>query len=328
MKRVAIVGASGFSGHDLLKLIKAHPQLELGPLVARSEAGKRVSDLYPDWPGDEVYIPATPDELAAMDVDLMFLCLPNGQAMKIVPRLPRKMRVVDVSADYRFDNRMRWEQVYGMQHADPARQAVYGLTEWARREVAGARVLANPGCYVTASLMIALPLAREGVLSQAVFDCKSGYSGAGRKPSQFNDPEQLRDDILAYKLANHRHQDEISEKLGLEISFTPHVLPAFRGILCTAHLWTDPQMSAAQVRELVNETYHNEPFVKVLSDRLPTLHDTVNTNKVCIGGFEEDERTGRVVVVSTLDNLVKGAAGQALQNANLMLGLPETTGLR
>jgi len=192
-----------------------------------------------------------------------------------------------------------------------------------RGEILESDAVGNPGCYATACLLAAWPLHREGLLERAVFDCKSGYSGAGRKPNERNDPAVLKDNILPYSLVNHAHVAEIERALGMMVSFTPHVIPAFRGLIATSHLFV---RGSGDFRELYEDAYRNEPAVRVGS-KIPDLRDIRGTDRAVLGGFETDGR-GRLVVVSALDNLGKGAAGQAVQNMNLLLGFPETQGLR
>ena len=324
--RVAIVGASGYAGLNLLRIVLRHPRMELVACDSPSFAGKPVASLYPHFRGKIEFTGHTPAELFALAPDLVFTATPNGEPMRLVPVLPAATKVVDLAADYRFDDRRLFERVYQIKHLDRRRPAVYGLPEIHRDRIRAARVVGNPGCYVTASLLAALPLARAGLVDKAVFDGKSGHSGAGRAPTFVNDPANYTDNILAYKLDFHRHRPEIEAGLGMRVSFTPQVVPTFRGILVTAHLFLKKRLTPRRAAALYRKFYAGEPFVRVADDAVPSLHDVQGTNLCVLGGFAQDA-TGRMVVVSVIDNLLKGASGQAVQNANLMLGFPETMGL-
>ncbi|MBI5366596.1 MAG: N-acetyl-gamma-glutamyl-phosphate reductase [Planctomycetes bacterium] len=306
--RIGIVGASGYTGFELIRLLAAHPQVELAALHSASMAGRPVRDLYPDFTGDHRFAELSVEELDRRGLDLVFLAMPDGYARAAAPRLAARMRVVDLSRDFRAD-------------AD----VVYGLPEFFRERIRGARLVANPGCYVTSCLLAARPLVAAGLVRHAIFDAKSGWSGAGRTPSYTNDPKNHAGNLIPYKLTQHKHVEEIRRFLETQVSFTPHVLPLFRGILTTAHLLLARPAEAARARAVVAAAYAGERFVQVL-DRVPELRDSQGTNRCALGGFEADD-TGRLVVISTIDNLLKGASGQAVQNMNLMLGLDEGMGL-
>ena len=325
-KRIAILGASGFTGITLMRLIDRHPGMELVALNSPSFAGKPVKSLYPAYRRNRVFTGIPIDEVAAMEPDLVFCAMPNGEAMAIVPRMPASTKIIDLAADYRFDDRRVFERVYKVRHADRRRPAVYGLPEINRDAIRAARVIGNPGCYVTASLLAALPFVRAGLVERAIFDGKSGYSGAGRKPSFANDPKNFTDNVLAYKLDFHRHRTEIESQLGMAVSFTPQVVPTFRGMLVTAHLVLSKRLTKKRAVAIARKFYKGEPFVKIEDERVPSMHEIQGTNDCVLGGFEIDP-TNRLVVVSVIDNLLKGASGQAMQSANLMLGFDEQTAL-
>lgn len=324
--RVAIIGASGYTGLTLLRLIDRHPMMKLIALDSPSLGGQPVCSLYPHYRKKLVFTKNTVSQLAKLEPDLVFTAMPNGEAMKIVPALPPKTRIVDLAADYRFSDLRVFYRVYKIKHTDPRRQAVYGLPEINRREITDARVIGNPGCYVTASLLSALPLTRAGLVEKAIFDGKSGWSGAGRHSAFAADPGLTADNLIAYKMDFHRHRTEIESVLQMPASFSPQVLPTFRGILITTHLYLKKTLTRRRTIALYKKFYRDQPFVKVLEDRIPTLHDVQGTNLCLLGAFEQDN-TGRLVIVSVIDNLLKGASGQALQNANLMFGFEETTAL-
>ncbi|MBI3272757.1 MAG: N-acetyl-gamma-glutamyl-phosphate reductase [Planctomycetes bacterium] len=304
--RVGIVGASGYAGYELLRLLDRHPSVEVVALNSASMGGRPVRDLYPDYAGARLFTDLPLDELNALELDVLFLAMHEGYARESRPKL--RARVIDLSRDYRLDP-----------------EAAYGLPEFFRAGLRDARLVSNPGCYVTSCLLAGRPVARAGWVRHFVFDSKSGYSGAGRAPSYVNDPAHFGDNLIPYKLTDHRHAPEIRRFLPGPVSFTPHVLPLFRGLLTTMHALLDKPRDAAAVRRLYEEAYAGERFVRIL-DRIPELHDVQGTNLCCLGGFEVDE-TGRLVVISVLDNLVKGASGQAVQNMNLMLGLEEGTAI-
>ena len=323
---VAVVGASGYTGLTLIRIVAAHPRMKLVALDSPTFAGKPVSSLYPHFRRRIEFTGHSPKELARLEPDMVFLAMPNGKAMRLVPKLPERTKVVDLAADYRFDDRRIFERVYAMKHIDRRRDSVYGLPEIHRERIAAARVVGNPGCYVTASLLAALPLVREGLVERVVFDGKSGYSGAGRNSPYADDPSLTADNLIPYKLDFHRHRTEIESVLGLPVSFTPQIIDTFRGILVTAHLFLNRRLPRRRALALFRRFYAGEPFVRMEEDRVPALRDAQGTNLCLLGGFEQDP-TGRMVIVSVIDNLLKGAGGQAVQSANLMFGLPETMGL-
>jgi N-acetyl-gamma-glutamyl-phosphate reductase len=306
-KKIAIIGASGYTGGELIKLLLPRSNVELVCFNSDSHAGRRVQELYPDADPSLVFTGHTLETINNLAPDLTFLCQGDGYAAVNAGKLAG--RVIDLSRDLRFQA-----------------GAVYGLPEIFRAEIVHARIVANPGCYATACILGALPCVQNGWAERVIFDCKSGYSGAGRLPSYLNNPGNYTDNIMAYQISAHPHRSEIQRGLNFEkISFTPHVLPVFRGIMVTVHIVLAKKITGDEVRALYQEAYAREPFVKIL-DRLPELHDTQQTNYCCLGGFEVDD-TGRLAVVATIDNLIKGASGQAVQNMNLMLGFPETEGL-
>ncbi|HIH42509.1 TPA: N-acetyl-gamma-glutamyl-phosphate reductase [Candidatus Woesearchaeota archaeon] len=360
-KTAGIIGATGFTGYELIKLLVKHPYIDLKVLNSISHVGKKVSELYT---GFEKYCVEnncsessslrftnySVEEINKMDLDVLFFCTPNGEAMKIVPQIinnnaknenknGNNIKIIDLSADYRFEDTAMYEKIYGIKHLDTANKAVYGLAEINRKKIKSARLIANPGCYATACTLAALPLLNDKAnnssnknnaftkesVNSILFDCKSGYSGAGRESEYVKNQELLRENIIAYKLTAHRHVKEIEQNLGFPVSFTPHVLPAFQGLMATTHIFLNKKISTSELKQTYTEFYKNEAFVKI-SDSIPNLHDVQNTNNCVIGGFEIDAND-RLVVVSVIDNLMKGASSQAVQNMNLMLGFDEKEGL-
>ncbi len=337
MKKTAgIIGATGFTGYELIKLLVKHPKIELKILNSISHVGKKVSELYPDFVNTHasndnlVFTNYSLDEINNMNLDVLFFCTPNGEAMKIVPKINKKTRIIDLSADYRFDDTEVYEKIYGIKHLDKENKAAYGLAEINREKIKTSRLIANPGCYATACTLAALPLVKVAELRDAVsaivFDCKSGYSGAGRESEYVKNPALLKENIIAYKLTAHRHVAEIEQNLRCPVSFTPHVLSAFQGMMATAHIFFNKKIASLEIIQAYKEFYKNEAFVKIAMQSIPSLHDVQETNNCMLGGFEIDPQN-RLVIISVIDNLMKGASSQAVQNMNLMLGFDEREGL-
>src|SRR3989338_5389580 len=316
-----IIGASGYAGYELIKILKKHPKVDLKALNSRTYAGKTVKSAYKDFKDSKLKFTNSPlNEINKLDV--VFLAVPNGTAMNLVPKL--KCKVIDLSADYRYKNTGIYEKIYGIKHIDKKSKYAYGLPELLRKDIKKAKVIGNPGCYATASILAALPI--QKYCKYIVFDCKSGYSGAGVNPGYNNDPKNYTDNIIAYKLSSHRHKSEIEQFIKTKLSFTPHVIPTFRGIMCTMHAILNKKIGSNKIKNICKNYYKNEPFIKIMEDKIPELHDVQNTNYCCIGGFEIDDNN-QLVVVSTIDNLIKGASGQAVQNMNIMFGFDEKEGL-
>jgi N-acetyl-gamma-glutamyl-phosphate reductase len=327
MLRVGIIGGTGYTGGELLRLLSVHPKAEIAVVTSRSQAGKPVDAVHPNLKGlvDLTLVDIDPESLADQ-CDVVFTAVPHGAAMTVVPRLVAKgVRVIDLSADYRMPANV-FERVYGKQHLDP-RQNIYGLPEL-HPEVKDAEVLGNPGCFPTGAILSAAPLANAGVVDRVVFDSKSGVSGAGQEPSATSHYPNLAENVVPYNMTTHRHRAELEQELGvlspgMKISFTPHLVPAVRGILTTAHIFVNQPLSDEDVRGAYEEFYRGKPFVRM---NKPSLANVRGSN-FCDIGFEVDKGTDRIVVVSAIDNMVKGAAGQAIQNMNLMYGFDERTGL-
>jgi len=324
-----VVGASGYAGRELCGLIEAHPGLALGARMSSRAARAEPAPAPAESERDEGLEPLDPERFGAFE--LVFLCAPHGAAAPLArAALDAGARVVDLSADFRLRDAARYAAAYGHPHPAPdlCAGAVYGLTEHARAALDGARLVANPGCYPTSILLPLLPLLAAGLLASEgpiVADAKSGVSGAGKTPSEVTLFGNVHENFRAYGVGTHRHTLEIHAAAGSErIVFVPHLLPCFRGILTTLYLPPAPGVGAAEVGACLRESYAGEPFVRLLERGLPSLADVQRTNRAWMGVAQAGPS---VVVVSALDNLVKGAAGQALQNANRMLGLDETAGL-
>ena len=336
---VGIIGASGYTGGELLRLLCRHPGLRATWITSRQHAGRGVGEVYPHLRDFSDVVFSGPD-LAAMPAGVrgVFVALPHVEAMAVVPGLlGRGVRVVDLSADFRLRDPGVYSRAYDHPHTAPELlgEAVYGLTEHARERVRAARLVANPGCYPTATLLALLPLARRGLLGSfgAIVDAKSGVSGAGRGLKQGSLYCEVNEGLTPYNVGRHRHQPEMEQELaaaaggGVPLTFAPHLVPLSRGMEATIYVVPPSGSGLKEVAAALREAYAGEAFVKVLPDgKLPSVRDVAGTN-LCRIGCTDDPQGGRLVVVSVIDNLVKGASGQALQNMNLMLGLPETAGL-
>ena len=337
MTSVGIIGASGYTGAELLRLCASHPRFEAKLATGDSQAGARVSDLYPSLAGAygdtvfERYDPAVVDGL-----DLVFLGLPHGESQAIVPDLTGRVGcVVDLAADFRLSDPALYPEWYGEAHTQPALLTAfaYGLPELFRDSLRGASLVAAPGCYVTAAALALAPLLRAGVVEPTgiVVDAASGVSGAGRAPKATATFCTVDEDFTAYGLLGHRHTPEIEQTLtnvagqSVQVLFTPHLAPMNRGILATCYARPAAPTTTADLLGLLREAWAGEPFV-VVTDGPPSTKATLGSNSVYVTAVA-DPRTGWVVALAALDNLVKGASGQAVQCANLMTGQPEPTGL-
>ncbi len=335
MYRVGIVGGTGYTGVELLRLLAIHPEVEVSVITSRSEAGVPVADLYPNLRGHLNLGFTEPDVERLAECDLVFFATPNGTAMQMVPELLEKgTRVVDLAADFRLRDAQVWEQWYGVKHACPEllQEAVYGLPEIHREAIRGARLVANPGCYPTAVTLGYLPLVEAGLLDLTglIADAKSGVSGAGRTASVPTLMGECGESFKAYAVPGHRHLPEISQNLALaagekvDLTFVPHLLPMIRGIHATLYgrVEGEPDLQA-----LFEQRYAAEPFVDVLPSGSHPETRSVRGVNICRIAVHRPQGADTVVILSVIDNLVKGAAGQAVQNMNLMLGLDESMGL-
>ena len=335
MIQAGIAGATGYTGVELLRLLSGHPEVEVTAVSSDSEAGRPVADVHPHLRGqvDLSYMPHR--QLYETECSVVFFAAPNGTAMQQVPQLLEQgRRVIDLAADFRLRDPAVWALHYQMQHACPdlLAEAVYGLPEMNREALHQARLVANPGCYPTAVILGLLPLLEAGEvdLAHLVADAKSGISGAGRQASTPLLMSEAMENFRAYGIHGHRHGPEIAQALSqaagvpVDVTFTPHVAPMIRGILATLYAWTDLSEPVAQ--SLYEQRYADEPFVDVapLGD-LPQTKSVRGSNLCRIALHPGDGSP--MVIVSVIDNLLKGAAGQAVQNMNLMFGFPEQSGL-
>jgi N-acetyl-gamma-glutamyl-phosphate reductase len=323
-ERVAVVGAAGYAGAVASALLHRHPHFELAHVTARSDAGERLDRVHPRSRVPLVLEEYDPERHA--DVDAAVVAYPHGAAAPVVAELRgRGVRVVDLSADFRLRERAVYEEWYG-EHGAPALvgSAVYGLPELHRGEIAGADLVANPGCYPTAAILALAPLARAGLLGDVVIDAKSGVSGAGREPTADKHFVAVDETVTPYKVGRHRHTPEIEQELGngVRVTFTPHLVPLAYGELVSCYV--TPTRSH-DVRALYGDAYAEEPWVEVVEGP-PGMQEVRETN-FCRISVHDDPRTGRVIVFATIDNLWKGTSSQAVQNLNLMFGRPEGEGL-
>lgn len=332
--RIAILGASGYTGAELVRLIATHPEMEIVALSADRKAGMAMAEVFPFLRHLELPKLQKIDEIDFSNVDLCFCALPHATTQEVVARLPRGLKIVDLSADFRLRDPAEYEKWYGQPHSQVAlqKEAVYGLTEFYRDEIRGARLVAGTGCNAATGQFALRPLIRAGVidLDDILIDLKAGVSGAGRSLKENLLHAELSGGTHTYSAGGkHRHLGEFDQEFSKDagrpvlVQFTPHLLPMNRGILATVYVKGD----AKTVHQVLGKAYENEPFLKVLPfGALPSTRDISGSN-FCHIGVIGDRVPGRVAVVAVLDNLTKGSSGQAIQNANLMLGIAETTGL-
>ena len=339
MIRVSIIGATGYTGGELLRLLIRHPHVTLSHVTSESYAGKAISDIHKFLKGrcalpcEKLSLPAI-----AKDSDIVFLCLPHGEAARTGAALYEKgLRVIDLSADFRLEDSKTFAQWYG-EHPVPGllKSAVYGLPETHREEIKEARLVANPGCYATTTILSGLPLAAKGLLGKGpiIVDAKSGISGAGRKLDAMYLYAEANETMQAYALKGHRHHPEILQEWSRaskgkkhEMIFVPHLVPMTRGIFATLYAPLKKKMSAEELRDIYLQFYLREPFVSVLPAMQSPETRSVAYSNMCHIGVAVDASGTRAIIMGSLDNLVKGASGQAVQNMNLMIGIDETTAL-
>ncbi len=338
--KIAIVGSSGYTGGELYRLLLHHPYVTVTAVTSEKSAGHPLSSIFPHLAGltDLVCEPLKP-EAVAQKADVVFLALPHVTAQEAAFRFHQLgKKIVDLSADYRLTDPALYEKWYehGHQYPDLLKRAVYGLPELHREDIKKAQLIANPGCYPTSAILGLAPLVSKGVidLKTIIIDSKSGVSGAGRTSSLEYQFSEVNEGLMAYKIGTHRHTPEIEQELGLlagtavTLSFTPHLIPMNRGILSTIYAAPSRVMDTSQLHGMYCEFFRREPFVRILpAGRFPNVRNVRGSN-FCDVGVYADPRTGRVVVVTAIDNLIKGASGQAIQNMNLMSGFDETEGLK
>ncbi|MEX2117726.1 MAG: N-acetyl-gamma-glutamyl-phosphate reductase [Bacteroidota bacterium] len=338
---ISIVGASGYSGAELYSLLSHHSLVRIGKLFANTSAGKQFHEVFPRFLGNSAQSSGSLLELyspeAACSSDLIFIALPSGEAMRVVPELlQRGKRIVDLGGDFRLKSASLYERYYKHVHSSPdyLNQAVYGLPEWNRDAIRNAKLVANPGCYPTSAVLPLLPLLKEKIIRDdgIAISSLSGVSGAGRSASVDLSFVEVNESVKAYKVGVHQHIPEIKSVLSeltgrhISVSFVPHLLPITRGIFTSIYAPLAQDVSPERVFEIYQSQYTREPFIRILADNLPEIKHVTNTNFLDIG-FRIDRENNMLIILSVLDNLIKGAAGQAVQNMNLMFGFNETEGL-
>jgi N-acetyl-gamma-glutamyl-phosphate reductase len=334
--RVAVVGATGYTGSELVRILHQHPAVELVAITSERRADETFADVHPHFRGIVEQKLVSAETLTDHDPDLVFLALPHGVSMDFVSKYSdAPFRIIDLSGDFRLSTPAVYADWYGKEHVHPEgfAAAVYGLPEMHREAIRGARLVANPGCYPTTSILGTLPLLEAGIIdpAQIIIDAKSGITGAGVTPKESTHYSNVADNFRAYGLKSHRHTAEIEEQLVAAgasehaVQFTPHLLPVDRGILATTYTRPLRDLREEEVRDAFASRYAGEPFVR-LRDVPPTLKDVRGSN-YCDVYVTYDARTRRIITLSTIDNLVKGAAGQAVQNMNIMYGYDESAGL-
>lgn len=339
MIKVGIIGSTGYAGQELVRLLLGHKEAEIVWYGSRSYIDKKYSEVFGNMFElvDDKCLDDNMEELAEK-ADVIFTATPQGLCASLVnEEILSKVKIIDLSADFRIKDVSIYEKWYGIEHKSPEfiKEAVYGLCEINREDIKGKRLVANPGCYTTCSILSLYPLVKEGVIdpNSIIVDAKSGTSGAGRGAKVANLFCEVNESIKAYGVTTHRHTPEIEEQLGyacgkeIMINFTPHLVPMNRGILVTAYGNLTKDYSYEEIKKIYDDYYANERFIRVLEkDVCPETRNVEGSNYVDVN-FKIDERTKRVVVMGALDNLVKGAAGQAVQNMNIIFGLPEEMGL-
>ncbi len=339
--KVAVMGATGYTGQELVRSLVHHPAAELVAVTSRTYAGKRLSDVFPNLRKQvSVVCQDTNMEAVSKEADLVFLAMPHGEAASIVnSEILQSTRIIDLGADFRLEDATQYKEWYHLDHASPSLlpMATYGLCEFNGDAIVKSRLVANPGCYATCSILALTPLLKANLIlaDSIIIDAKSGVSGAGRGTALGSHFNECNESIKAYAVTTHRHTPEIEQELrrqsgqAVRLSFTPHLIPMNRGILVTAYASLLPSANVDSIKEAFSKSYDHCAFIRMYDPAEDLLPETrwVEGSNFCDIAFRVDKRTNRVIVIAALDNLVKGAAGQAIQNMNIMHGLDERTGL-
>lgn len=332
MIRVAVVGGRGYTGGELLRLLYNHPDVEIQQITSRQDRGRPVAEVHPALVGLLEHTLIEPEIERLAEADVVFFATPNGTAMHYAePLLQAGKVVIDLAADFRLRDPKLWQRWYGVEHAAPhlLKEAVYGLPERHRARIKKAKLVANPGCYPTAVQLGLLPLVENDLIGgKVIADCKSGTSGAGRKAETRLLFSECGEQFSAYAASGHRHLPEITQELGLELIFVPHLVPMVRGIHATLYVPLKQETALRELQSLYEKRYRKEPFVEVLPvGSHPGTGHVRGSNRCLLALHQPPGDPSHLIVLSVIDNLVKGAAGQAIQNMNLILNLPETCGL-
>ncbi|KAM1242941.1 hypothetical protein ACFX2G_035248 [Malus domestica] len=335
--RLGVLGASGYTGSEIVRLLANHPHFGITLMTADRKAGQSIGSVFPHLVSQDLPKMVAIKDADFSDVDAVFCCLPHGTTQEIIKGLPRSLKIVDLSADFRLRDISEYEEWYGQVHRAPElqKEVVYGLTEILREEIKGARLVANPGCYPTSVQLPLVPLIKANLIEpkNIIIDSKSGVSGAGRGAKEANLYTEIAEGIYSYGVTRHRHVPEIEQGLSdaaiskVTVSFTPHLMPMSRGMQSTIYVELAPGLNFKDLHQHLKLSYEDEEFVVVLEEgAVPRTHNTRGSNYCFINVFP-DRIPGRAIIISVIDNLVKGASGQALQNLNVMMGFPENTGL-
>ncbi|OVA15457.1 Semialdehyde dehydrogenase [Macleaya cordata] len=335
--RIGVLGASGYTGSEIVRLLANHPQFGITLMTADRKAGQSIGSVFPHLIKQDL-----PDMVAIKDadfsnVDAVFCCLPHGTTQEIIKGLPKGLKIVDLSADFRLRNINEYEEWYGQPHSAPdlQKEAIYGLTEVSRKEIQNARLVANPGCYPTSIQLPLVPLIKANLieLRNIIIDAKSGVSGAGRGAKEANLYTEIAEGIHSYGITTHRHVPEIEQGLSdasnskVTVSFTPHLMPMSRGMQSTIYVEMAPGVTIEDLYQQLSISYEDDEFVVLLEKGAVPHTRNVRGSNYCFMNVFPDRIPGRAIIISVIDNLVKGASGQALQNLNLMMGFPENMGL-
>jgi N-acetyl-gamma-glutamyl-phosphate reductase len=335
MAKTAVVGASGFTGIELVKLLKKHEKINKIDLFSFGNAGKTIQDFSNELKCNDIL--KNFSDIKYNDYDIIFFACPNGTAMNAYSEFKdSKAKIIDLAADYRLDSKELWKEYYGQDHKCPEllSKTVYGLTELNKDKIKSANIVANPGCYPTAAIISLFPLLKNKLINESniIIDAKSGYSGAGRKNLESGLEKKIKNNFVPYNFYAHRHHPEITQELNkasdndVEITFSPHVLPIYRGILETIYVDLKNSISKNEIFDLYEEFYKNDTFVKICDNGFAEIQNVVHTNNVNISFHLGPNK--KLTIIAAIDNLIKGAAGQAVQNMNIMMGYDETTALK
>ncbi|XP_010416545.1 PREDICTED: probable N-acetyl-gamma-glutamyl-phosphate reductase, chloroplastic [Camelina sativa] len=335
--RIGLLGASGYTGAEIVRLLANHPHFQVTLMTADRKAGQSMESVFPHLRAQKLPSLISVKDADFSTVDAVFCCLPHGTTQEIIKELPSALKIVDLSADFRLRNIAEYEEWYGQPHkaVELQKEVVYGLTEILREDIKKARLVANPGCYPTSIQLPLVPLMKANLIKHEniIIDAKSGVSGAGRGAKEANLYSEIAEGISSYGVTRHRHVPEIEQGLSdvaqskVTVSFTPHLMPMIRGMQSTIYVEMAPGVTTEDLHQQLKTSYEDEEFVKVLEKGVVPRTHNVRGSNYCHMNVYPDRIPGRAIIISVIDNLVKGASGQALQNLNIMLGYPETTGL-
>lgn len=336
--QIGVLGASGYTGSEIVRLLANHPYFKITLMTADRKAGQSIGSVFPHLVTQDLPDMVAIKDADFSDVDAVFCCLPHGTTQEIIKGLSNELKIVDLSADFRLRDVGEYKEWYGQPHLAPAlqKEAVYGLTEIHRKEIQGARLVANPGCYPTSIQLPLVPLLKANLIEakNIIIDSKSGVSGAGRGAKEANLYTEIAEGIHSYGVTRHRHVPEIEQGLSdalnakVTVSFTPHLMPMSRGMQSTIYVEMAHGISSEELYQHLKSVYENEEFVVLLQNKEVPHTRHVRGSNYCLMNVFPDRIPGRAIIISVIDNLVKGASGQALQNLNLMMGMPENTGLQ